>query len=58
MQTHVLSRNYIVARRIVEGLEDIKKRHEYGPYSSVAEALAAFEKRAAKVAKRAKRGAS
>jgi len=47
----------LVDRRIVEGLEDIKKGREYGPYGSVAEAMAAFEKRAAKAAKRAKRAA-
>jgi hypothetical protein len=35
----------LVGRRIAEGLEDIKKGSEHGPYSSAAEALAAFKKR-------------
>jgi AbrB family looped-hinge helix DNA binding protein len=48
----------LVDRRIGEGLEDIKRGREYGPYSSVEEAMAAFQNRAAKVAKRAKRIAS
>jgi AbrB family looped-hinge helix DNA binding protein len=48
----------LVDRRIAEGLEDIKKGREHGPYSSVEEAMAAFQKRAAKAAKRAKRVAS
>lgn len=45
----------LVDRGIAEGLEDIKKAREYGPYASVAEARAAFEKRAANAARRAKR---
>jgi hypothetical protein len=36
----------LVDRRIAEGLEDIDRGREHGPYSSVAEALAAFKKRA------------
>ena len=46
----------LVDRGIAEGLEDIKKGREYGPYQSAAEAMAAFEKRGAKAAKRRKRG--
>jgi bifunctional DNA-binding transcriptional regulator/antitoxin component of YhaV-PrlF toxin-antitoxin module len=45
----------LVDRRIAEGLEDIKKGREYGPYGSVPAAMAAFGKRTAKAAKRAKR---
>jgi AbrB family looped-hinge helix DNA binding protein len=48
----------LVDRRIAEGLVDIKKGREYGPYSSAEEAMAAFQKRAVKAAKRAKRVAS
>ena len=48
----------LIDRRIAEGLEDIKRGREYGPYSSVAEAMAAFEKRGLKAAKRPKRIAS
>lgn len=48
----------LVDRHIAEGLEDIKKGREYGPYSSVAEAMAAFEKRSAKASKRTKRAMS
>ncbi len=48
----------LVDRRIAEGLEDIEKGREYGPYSSVEEAMAAFKRRAVKAAKRAKRVAS
>jgi hypothetical protein len=35
----------LVDRRIAEGLEDINRGREHGPYSSVAEALAAFKQR-------------
>jgi hypothetical protein len=37
--------NALVDRRIAEGLDDIRKGREHGPYSSVFEALAAFKKR-------------
>ncbi len=47
----------LVDRRIAEGLEDIKKG-EYGPYRSVAEARAAFEKRGSRAGRRPKRLAS
>ena len=45
----------LVDRRIAEGLDDIRKGREHGPYSSVAEALAAFRKRTRKTPKRSKR---
>ena len=45
----------LVDRGIAEGLEDIKLGREYGPYGSVAEAKAAFDKRTAKAAKRKSR---
>jgi bifunctional DNA-binding transcriptional regulator/antitoxin component of YhaV-PrlF toxin-antitoxin module len=44
----------LVDRGIEEGLEDIKKGREYGPYATAAEAMAAVEKRAAKARKRTK----
>jgi AbrB family looped-hinge helix DNA binding protein len=48
----------LIDRRIAEGLEDIRKGREHGPYSSVAEALAAFRKRTRKSSNRSKRIAS
>jgi len=48
----------LIDRRIAEGLADIRKGRENGPYSSVAEALAAFRKRTKKSPKQSKRIAS
>jgi bifunctional DNA-binding transcriptional regulator/antitoxin component of YhaV-PrlF toxin-antitoxin module len=48
----------LIDRGILEGLQDIEKGREYGPYSSVAEAMAAFKGRTAKAAKRSRRVAS
>lgn len=45
----------LIDRRIAEGLEDIRKGREYGPYSSVDEAMAAFRKRAKKALRRSRR---
>jgi AbrB family looped-hinge helix DNA binding protein len=45
----------LIDRRIAEGLEDIRKGREYGPYSSIAEALVAFRKRTKESPKRSKR---
>ena len=45
----------LIDRRIAEGLDDIRKGREHGPYSSVAEALAAFRKRTRKSSKGSKR---
>jgi AbrB family looped-hinge helix DNA binding protein len=35
----------VVDRRIAEGLEDLRAGRSYGPYSSVAEAIEAFNRR-------------
>ena len=47
----------LIDRRIAEGLDDIRKGRENGPYSSVVEALAAFRKRTRKRPNQLKRSA-
>ena len=39
----------VVERRLAEGLEDIRAGRAYGPYSTAAEAAAAFRKRGTKL---------